>query len=333
MPSLDRTKLARFSASLKASGAAGRRQDPISAIVWITVAMALMAGLAGFAKALTRGGMDPSQVLFFRNAGVLLMLLPMLAWRGTSLMKTKKLRLYWARAGLSFVSMLCWFHALSLIPLGEVTAITFLAPLFGTLCAIFFLGETVRLRRWTALIVGFIGAMIILRPTAGAVQTGQLLALGCAMMMGIIGPLVKHLTVEDDADRIVFITHLLITPLALVPALFNWQWPSGEQVPLIVGMAVCAALGHTALVRGFAATDASLVFTFEFSRLPFAVLVGWFAFGEPTDVWTWVGALVIFASAAYITRREARLKREANTVRPRDCVDPLCLTPVRMWLA
>ena len=325
--------LARLAATLKSSGAAGRTQDPMAAIVWITIAMALMAGLAAFAKALAKAGLDPTQILFFRNFGVLVALLPLLAWRGASLVRTSKLHLYWLRAGLSLVSMLCWFHAISLLPLGEVTAISFLAPLFGTLCAIFFLGETVRLRRWTALIVGFLGAMIILRPTTGALHVGQLMALGSAMMMGIVGPLVKHLTAEDDADRIVFITHLLITPMALIPALFVWQWPTLAMLPLIVGLGICAALGHIALVRGFAATDASLVFTFEFSRLPFAVLIGWFAFGEPTDMWTWVGALVIFASTAYITRREARLKREAATVRPRDSADPLCLTPVRLNLA
>jgi drug/metabolite transporter (DMT)-like permease len=97
-------------------------------------------------------------------------------------------------------------------------------------------------------------------------------------------------------------------------------------------MGLCAVVGHISLLRGFASTDASLVFTFEFSRLPFAVAVAWLAFGETTDAMTWVGALIIFASAAYITRREAQIRRSQGFVRVRDSAgsDALLMTPVRM---
>lgn len=321
--------LGRLAATLRTSGAAGRTQDPVAAVVWITISMALLAGLGGFAKGLAQGGMDPLQVLFFRNFGVLLLMLPLLHWRGPSLVRSKRFHLYWVRSGLSLLSMMCWFHALTLLPFGEVTAITFLAPLFGTLCAIFFLGEIVGIRRWSALLVGFLGAMIILRPGMETVGIGQLMALTSAMAMGIVGPLVKHLTSEDDADKIVFITHVLITPMALVPALFVWQWPALETLPMIVGMALCAGIGHVALVRGFAAADASLVFAFEFSRLPFAVLIGLLFFAEPTDIWTWIGATVIFASAVYITRREAKLRRERARQAALDAAAAASSTPAR----
>ena len=97
-------------------------------------------------------------------------------------------------------------------------------------------------------------------------------------------------------------------PLSLVPALFVWTWPSVEVLPALLGMGVCAVLGHVSLVRGYAATDASLAMTFEFSRLPFVVAIAYLAFGETIDIWTWIGALVIFASAVYITRRETRFR-------------------------
>jgi len=92
-----------------------------------------------------------------------------------------------------------------------------------------------------------------------------------------------------------------------VPALFVWVWPPLSAWPYVLGMGVCAMLGHISLVRGYAATDASLAMTFEFSRLPFVVLLGYLAFAETIDAWTWIGALIIFASAIYITRRESRL--------------------------
>ena len=102
---------------------------------------------------------------------------------------------------------------------------------------------------------------------------------------------------------------MLMTPFSLIPALFVWQWPLLSLWPYLFGMGLCAIIGHVSLMRGFASTDASLVFTFEFSRLPFAVVIGYLAFGETIDIWTLVGAVIIFASAFYITRREAQLRR------------------------
>ncbi len=326
---INMTRFAGLSAALKNSGAAGRASDPVAGIFWVTLAMILMSGIAAFAKHLYRSGLEPEQVMFFRNFSVLLLMLPLLAWRGPSLVQSRQFGKYWMRAGLSLVSMYAWFVALKLVPLGQVTAISFLGPLFGTLFAALFLGEVIRARRMTALAVGFLGAMIILRPGLEPVSTGQLLALVSAVAHGLIGPLVKQLTTEDDADKIVFISHVLLTPMTLVPALFVWQWPALELMPYLIGMGVCAVFGHAAIARGFAATDASLVFTFEFSRLPFAVCLAWIFFSEPTDVWTWVGAAVIFASAAYIVRREAQLRRERNKVVPREHADPLSLKPLK----
>lgn len=257
-----------------------------------------------------REGIDPLQLVFFRNLAALVMLAPLLAWRGVEIMRSKVFHLYWARVGISLVSMTSWFYALSLIPIGELTAIGFLAPLFGTLCAIVFLGEKVRVRRWAALVIGFMGAMIILRPGAGSVGLGQGLALVSAFSAGMISILLKHLTSEDDPEKIVFLTTLMMTPLSLAPALFVWTWPAAAIWPPVIIMTLAAVLGHLALVRGFRATEASLVLTFEFSRLPFAIAIAYWMFGEMIDRWSWIGAIIIFASAVYITRREARLRRE-----------------------
>ena len=159
--------------------------------------------------------------------------------------------------------------------------------------------------------------MIILRPTGGVFGFGQSAALVSALALGVIGPLVKHLTLEDDADRVVFLTNLMLTPLSLVPALFVWSWPPAELWPYLVAMGLMAVLGHMALVRGYALMDASLVMTFKFVRLPFAVLLGYLAFQESIDTWTWVGGFIIFAASLYVTRREAMLTgaREAAAIR------------------
>lgn len=288
---------------------------PIAGVFWVTISMALFAGLAAFSRAAMNAGLHPFEVVFLRNLFACLMLLPLLAWRGASLLKSSQLPLYGVRVLISLFSMQAWFYALSLIPIGEVTAISFLAPVFGTLAAIFLLGERVRLRRWTAVIVGFLGTMIILRPGMAPLGLGQLLAVLSAMSQGLTVIMVKQLTAGDDPDKIVFLTNLMLLPLSLVPALFVWTWPTLAALVPVLGMGLTAVLGHIALVRGYAATEASLAMTFEFSRLPFTVAVAYLAFGEIIDVWTWVGALVIFASAAYITRREAKLAAQRRAQR------------------
>jgi drug/metabolite transporter (DMT)-like permease len=280
---------------------------PVAGVIWLTIAMALFAGLAAFARASMNAGLHPFEVVFLRNLVATLMLSPLLFWRGTSLLKSRQLSLYGLRVAVSLFSMQAWFYALALIPIGEVTAISFLAPVFGTLGAIFLLGERVRLRRWTAIAVGFLGAMIILRPGVAPLGLGQACAIFNAMSVGLVVVMVKQLTTVDDPDKIVFLTNLMLTPLSLVPALFVWTWPAPEALMPVLGLGLTAVLGHIALVRGYAATDASLAMTFEFSRLPFTVAVAYLAFGETIDAWTWVGAAVIFGSAVYITRREARL--------------------------
>ncbi|MBX9591439.1 MAG: DMT family transporter [Hyphomonadaceae bacterium] len=291
--------------------------DPIAAVIWVTLAMALFAGLAAFARAAMNAGLHPFVVLFLRNVFAVAMLLPLLAWRGRSLLQSAQIGLYGLRVAVSLLSMLAWFYAIAIIPIGEVTAISFLAPLFGTLGAIFLLGEQVRARRWAALIVGFAGAMIILRPGGSPLGVGQLCAVLSAVATGLTAVLIKQLTSRDDPDKIVFLTNLALMPLSLVPALFVWSWPTAAMLPPLIGMGLCAVLGHIALVRGYAATDASLAQTFEFSRLPFTVALAYVAFGETIDLWTWIGALIIFVSAVYITRREAQLRRQAaSSIKP-----------------
>jgi drug/metabolite transporter (DMT)-like permease len=303
-----RAAMTKVTSALAASGRIGGHDRPLAGVLWVCAAMTFLAILITVSRYLSLEGMDPLQLAFFRNAFCVTWMLPLLWWRGMSLVRTQRLELYGIRVALSFVAITAMFHAAALIPIGEITAISFLSPLFGTAFAIALLGERVRFRRWMALIVGFAGAMIILRPTASPLGAGQIAALVSALAVGIIGPLVKRLTREDDADRVVFLSNLMLTPLSLIPALFVWEWPQAWMWPYLMGMGLAAVLGHMALVRGYMAIDASLVMTFKFVRLPIAVLLGFLAFGETIDAWTWVGAFVIFGASAYVTRREAQLK-------------------------
>lgn len=274
--------------------------------------MALFAALAASSRYAMSLGYHPLQIAFLRFLTAFVLMLPLLAWRGMSLIRSNAPKLYAVRASLSLFSMTAWFYAISLIPLGELTAIGFLSPLFGTLSAIVILGEKVRLRRWTALAVGFAGAMVMLRPGMSPLSIGQGMALFSALSGGVMAVLLKQLSGRDDPDKIVFLTTAMMTPLSLVPALFVWRPIGVELLPVLLAVGLSGVFGHVCLMRGFRVADASLVLTFEFSRLPFTVLLGYVLFGELIDMWTWTGAAIIFASAVYIVRREARLRAEAR---------------------
>jgi drug/metabolite transporter (DMT)-like permease len=295
-----------------AADMAAQRNDPVMGVIWVTLAMALFAGLAASSRYVIEMGYHPLQVAFLRFLSALILMLPLLFWRGSSLVRSAAPKLYAIRAVISLFSMTAWFWAIALIPLGELTAIGFLSPLFGTLAAIVLLGEKVRARRWTALAIGFVGAMIMLRPGMSAVGIGQGMALFSALAGGVMAVLLKQLSGADDPDRIVFLTTLIMTPLALIPALFFWKPVAVDAIPMLIVVGATGVLGHVCLMRGFRAADASLVLTFEFSRLPFAVGLGYVLFGELIDAWTWLGASIIFASAVYIIRREAQLRREGR---------------------
>lgn len=286
-----------------------RKNDPIKGAVWMLISCALLAGLAAIGRYVMLQGVPPLEVMFLRVLFALIAMAPLFMYRGLELVRTKQLKVYIVRVITGIAAMMTWFSAIALIPIGEVTAISFLAPIFTTVGAALVLGEIVRVRRWIATTVGLIGALIILRPGLVEFGTGAWLSLGSAVAMGVSSLILKSLTNGDDPDKVVFISTAMMTPITFVIALFVWEWPEPHIWPYLLAMGPVAMLGHLALTRALAATDASVVMGIDFARLPFAVLFGFLVLGEIIDLWTWIGAGVIFAASAYIMHREARIRR------------------------
>lgn len=272
-----------------------------------------MSALAAIARHLSLEGMHPNMIAFFRMALALVCMLPWALRVGWTGIRTDKFGLYCFRALISTCALMTWFWAIALLPLAEMTALSFLAPIFATIGAAVFLKETVRARRWTATIIGFIGALIIIRPGIIDMSEGSWIALMGAGFIGISILNIKTLSRTEAPNKVVFYMNFLITPIALVPALFVWETPAPEFWGWLLAMGPIAVVGHIAMVRAYSLGDASAVVPFDFSRLPFAVLIGWVAFGEIADVWTWVGAIVIFSSTYFIARREAAHKNLERT--------------------
>lgn len=296
--------------------------SPIAAALFMIGSSLFFAGLSGTIRFLG-GYLHPFEVTFFRNLFGFAFMLPWLCHAGLGAMRTNRLGAYTWRSFLSLLSMLCGFTALTLMPFDQAIALSFTVPLFATIGAAVFLHEVVRARRWSATIIGFIGVLLILRPglggmeISGAANTAAMIGAGLsilsAMLSAFITLIVKDLARTEPSDVIVTYMVLLLTPMSLVPALFVWEWPPWELWPWIVGMGALGSIGHMCYIRAFALADASAVMPYDYTRMVFAAVIGYFAFAEVPDVWTFVGAVVIASAALYIARREVIMRQSAAT--------------------
>lgn len=298
------------------SALAAPRSDPLRGALWMVSACVFFSVLTGLIRHLS-ATLDPFEIVFFRNLFSLLVMLPWLARGGFGALRTRRLPLLGVRAVIALVAMLTWFTAISWMNLADAVALSFTSPLFATVAAVFLLNEVVRLRRWTAIGVGFAGAMIILRPGFEAITPAALLVLVSAAAMAVSMCLVKILSRTESVGAIVFYMVLMLTPASLIPALFVWRTPTPEELFWLVGLGAMATLGHLCLGRAFAIADATAVLPFDFVRLPLITAIGYVVFDQTVDAWTGVGAAVIIASSVYIAHREAVHHRQVSVPPPR----------------
>lgn len=284
---------------------------PVRGALWMIAACTLLGSMNVLVRYLSQE-LPVLEIVFFRNLGQLVFMLPWLVGNGLAAARTRRLGMQIGRAGVSLFSMIVWFTALSLMPVAEATALSFASPLFATLGAALILGETVRARRWTATTIGFLGALVILRPGLAGFSWSALLALGAAASFAGSTLILKSLSRTDPPSVCVFYMALLLTPVSLVPALFVWETPGLDLIGWLVVLGALAMFGHQALTRAYAAADASAVAPFDFFRLPVAAAIAYLAFGEAVGAWTWFGAAVIFCSSATLARREAGLAGDAQ---------------------
>ena len=251
------------------------------------------------------------EIVFFRNILAVLIMAPVLIKQGASSIRMNRPKLFFGRACIDFIGMLCGFTAVTLIPLAEMTALSFTGPIFVTIGAALFLGEVIRIRRIMAIAVGFVGALIILRPGLVEVSVGAMLALVSALSIAAASLVVKKMTQSETASSIVFWMVMMQAPLALVPAIFVWEWPTAEAWLYLWGMALSGTAAHVLFTRAVGLVEITSLQPLEFAKLPFAVVLAWLVFAELPDIWIWIGGSVIFASTVYITRREALTRQPA----------------------
>lgn len=261
------------------------------------------------------------EIAFFRNAFGLLALLPILLV-GKASLRTRQLPRYLVRSAFGVGSMLCGFWAIGHLPLSQAVSLSYSTPLFVTIAAVLWLGEQVRKRRWAAVIVGFIGVMVVVRPGTSGFTAGSLVALAAAVLSAIVAIQIKQLSRVDAADTIVFYTYLFWVPLSLLPALFVWRWPGGSMWGWLGLTGLFGTLAQLLWTRALRLGDVSALQPISFMQLPLVAVAGYAWFGESIDRWTVVGAAIIFAANAYIAQREHRLSRQDATTSPLETVKP-----------
>ena len=283
---------------------------------------AMAFGLMAVAIRYATGHVPTQEVAFFRNAFGLLALLPVLLRPGHAPLRTRQLPRYLLRSALGLASMLCGFWALGHLPLSQAVSLSYSAPLFVTIAAVLWLGEKVRFRRWAAVIAGFIGVLVIVRPGAHGFDSGSLIAVLAAMISAVVAIQIKQLTRVDGPDTVVFYTYVFWVPLSLVPALFVWVWPDATGWLWLLATGVLGTIGQLFWTRALKLGEVSALTPISFTQLPLVVVLSWLLFGEALDRWTLLGAAIILAANAYIAHREAVLARKAATQAPSAAAKP-----------
>jgi drug/metabolite transporter (DMT)-like permease len=283
-------------------------------IVYRVLAMFCMAGLAALVKWTGSRGVPVFEIIFFRNAFAFLPL-GLYIWRttGFSVLKTRRPVGHLTRSAVGLTGMVCGFSAYQFLPLTEATAIQFASPLFMTALSALLLHEPVGRHRWAAVLVGFVGVLIMVRPAPGhfnAVGVG----LALASAVGAAGAMVaiRQIAATEKGATIVFYFTLAGTVLGLVGSAFHWVVPDPPTLALLVLAGVVGGVGQLFLTEALRLAPVGVVAPFDYSQLVWATGLGFLIWGELPHPATLVGAVVVASSGIYILHREMRRFRPTD---------------------
>jgi len=282
---------------------------PLRGIVLMVSAMMILPIKDGMAKILG-GTYLPLEIIWAQFCLMYLLLVPVIILRhGAGALRPRPLGVQVLRGIFAVTGIGLFYSAVRYIPLASTTAIFFLAPLVVTALSPFVLNEQVDWRRWTAVIVGFLGVFLILRPDLDGFNRGYLIALAGGFSIGLFYICNRKLAAGTPA--IVTLAHSVMIGAILlsfaVPAV--WIAPKVNDVPMIAGFILCALVGQGLMLASFEHAPASVVAPFQYGAIISATLFGFLVLGEFPDIWTWVGIAVVVTSGIYIAVREGRVKR------------------------
>jgi drug/metabolite transporter (DMT)-like permease len=251
----------------------------------------------------------PFEVAFFRTIFVLIIFLPLVARNGITSLKSNNVKLQTFRAIVGSVAMLCMFYGLSITELAKATALMFTVPIFATILAILFLKEIVGVRRWMAMLVGFSGALIVLRPDI-ELGFGPLLILCASLMWSSSMLMAKTLTKTDTISSITFWQAAGLIPATFILAIQVWEWPNLSQLFMFLMIAIAGTLVHWFLNEALKRAEISALLPLDYLRLIWSVSMGFIFFNELPQAGLWFGAALILGASTYIGIRQTQKKKE-----------------------
>ena len=285
------------------------KKNKLFSVTLLAIGATLFGSFMGAGVKILSDDLHPIIICFYRCLMGLIIITPFVARNNFQALQTDNMRLQIFRALINIISMICWFSAIGMMHFEKATALGFTTPLFTTVLAVLILGEVIRFHRTAALLLGFIGILIIIRPGYMPFEFGTILMLIASFSFSFVLIFVKKLSATDSSLTIIFYHLLYMTPAFFILALFYWENINLNQLIIFALMGTSGLLSHWCLAQAFKLSDTTFVMPLQFTKLIWASLIGLFIFAEQPDIWTWVGGVVIFISVVYITYREAFKKK------------------------
>jgi len=254
------------------------------------------------------------QMIFLRSVVSFLIILPWALRQKREDIKTHRLTLHIFRNTIHYLGNVGWFIGVTLVTLADLQALQFTVPLFTIIMVAIFLKERVGSHRWLATALGFLGALIIIRPGFAELSTGTIAVVLSAIFYAASQTSTKALSNTDSANAILLYMSVIFIPISAIPAIYVWVTPNWSDFLPILLLGVFGYTAHACIIRAFAAADASFVMPFDFMRLPIAAAFGFFLYMEWPDIWVWIGGATIFASTYYITWRESIVRKSSEKI-------------------
>ncbi len=245
-----------------------------------------------------------AQIIWARYFFHFLLILVLFPRRIPTLLITRRRGMQVLRSVLVLLATLCMYSALRYLPLADVVAITFLGPLLVTGLSVLVLGERVGPRRWSAVVIGFVGVLVIIRPGLGIAHWAAVLPLLMATFYATYQIVTRMIRGAADPLNSLFYLALVGVVATSIVAPFDWVWPDWRAWLMLIGTGFFGGLGHFAMIRAYESSPAATIAPFAYTELLWALGVGVIVFGDFPDIWTLVGAAIVAGSGLYVLRRE-----------------------------
>ena len=291
----------------------GYRNQPVAGAL-LVLGASFMFAMVGTLVKVVSASLNNEMVVFFRNIFSLIFILPWLAYsRPAGGLRTTCFGLHLVRSATGLGAMYCFFYAIARLRLSEAFLLFTASPLFIPLIAYVWMHEEVTYSAKWAIIAGFIGIVMILKPGFGIFQPAMLVALGAGVLAALAMVSIRRMSISEPAVRIVFYFTIFSTVISAGPLTWSWQWPSAKIWWLLILIGLLAAVGQFFLTKGYGMAPAAQVGPLTYGNVVFATLNGWIFWGETMDLFTWIGAILVCMAGIITTRRtEAHVLSEAT---------------------